>query len=110
MDIKTIVVLIVALGYWGITTYANHRQGNLLAGDLPEDLRPKFASYYGEGDYKTFAWAYSDDGRWAFGTAYNASSQASADNWAIKRCSYAADKDGIDAICKIYARGGRVIR
>ena len=75
--------------------------------DLPENMWASFFEFHKEGDYKAIAVSGRDviEDFWVFGTAYNAKSQASADNWAIKRCEYMRNKEKLEEACRIFDRG-----
>ncbi|PCI44751.1 MAG: hypothetical protein COB41_03570 [Proteobacteria bacterium] len=80
----------------------------LKALDLPTNMWAAFFEFHKKGDYKAIAVSGRDvdEDFWVYGTAYNAKSQASADNWAIKRCEYMRNKEKLAEICRIFDRGG----
>lgn len=77
------------------------------AQDLPENMREAFYEFYRQADFKAFAVSGRDieNDFWVYGSAFGARSQASADNWAIKRCEYMRRKYNVDQMCRIFARG-----
>jgi hypothetical protein len=80
------------------------RHAQFMAKKLPEGMRDDFLEYYGEGGYKAFAMAIDDD-NWVFATAYNARTQASADEWAMYRCIRYRHSKGVTSTCRIFAKG-----
>lgn len=81
------------------------RQAEFMAEQLPTGMQKGFLSYYDQGDYKAFAMAVDDDAHWVSATAFNASSQASADKWALYRCIGHRHKNHVASSCRIFARG-----
>lgn len=79
----------------------------LKALDLPSNMWDTFFEFHKKGDYKAIAVSGRDvvEDFWVYGTAFNAKSQASADNWAIKRCEYMRKKERLEEGCRIFDRG-----